>query len=138
MKKLLMLLMTGLMGWAFAASQNPAQSLEERLKPAGNVCIQGIVCETASVSAASAEPAGPRSGEDVYAVSCAACHGTGLLASPKFGSPDDWAPRLAQGTDALYSNAINGINAMPAKGGNSALSDDEVKAAVDHMIASAQ
>lgn len=136
MKKFLVLMVTFAFGVAFAASNSSQESLAERLKPAGNVCIQGQVCETAQAAASAAAPAGPKSGDEVYSVSCAACHATGLLESPKFGSADDWAPRVAKGIDTLYTNAINGINAMPAKGGNTALSDDEVKAAVDHMIAS--
>lgn len=115
MKKFLVLLVTFAFGAAFAASQSSEQSLAERLKPAGNVCIQGQECATAQVAASSSEPAGPKSGEEVYSVSCAACHGTGLLSSPMFGSADDWAPREAKGVDTLYSHAINGFNAMPAK-----------------------
>ena len=69
---------------------------------------------------------------------CAICHGTGMMNSPKLGDAGDWAPRIEKGIDVLYTNAINGLNMMPAKGGNPNLSDDEVKAAVDHMISQAQ
>lgn len=71
--------------------------------------------------------------EDMYA-GCAACHATGAAGAPVTGNAGDWAARIAKGTDALYNNAINGINAMPARGGNSALSDDNVKAIVDYML----
>ncbi len=138
MKKLLVLVATLAIGCVFAESQSYEQSVAERLKPAGNVCIEGVACETASVAASSAESSGPRSGEDVFTASCNACHGSGLLNSPKLGDAVAWAPRIAQGTDTLYEHAIVGFNLMPAKGGNPSLSDEEVMAAVDHMVAAAQ
>jgi cytochrome c5 len=73
-------------------------------------------------------------GEEVYQKSCAMCHNSGVAGAPKLGDKDAWSPRIAEGTDSLYSVAIKGKGAMPAKGGNAALSDDEVKAAVDYMI----
>jgi cytochrome c5 len=136
MKKFLVLLVTFAFGAAIAASQSSDESLAERLKPAGNVCIQGQECATAQAVASSADSSGPKSGEEVYSISCSACHSTGLLSSPRFGNADDWAPREAQGVETLYTHALNGFNAMPAKGGNTSLSDEEVKAAVDHMLAS--
>lgn len=73
-------------------------------------------------------------GEEVYQKSCAMCHNSGVAGAPKLGDKEAWAPRIAKGQDSLYSVAIKGEGAMPAKGGNAALSDDEVKAAVDHMV----
>jgi len=59
--------------------------------------------------------------------------------APKPGDKADWGPRIAQGTDLLYKHAIEGFTGakgmMPARGGSATLSDDEVKAAVDYMIA---
>ena len=72
-------------------------------------------------------------GPKVYALVCSACHGAGLAGAPKFGDVEAWAPRIAQGYDTLVSHAINGIRAMPAKGGNPNLSDAEVARAVAHM-----
>jgi cytochrome c5 len=57
-----------------------------------------------------------------------------MMSSPKLGSAGDWAPRIEQGMDTLYKHAINGLNMMPARGGRPSLTDDEVKAAVDHMV----
>ena len=50
------------------------------------------------------------------------------------GDAGAWSPRVAKGMETLYTHAINGFNAMPAKGLCMTCSDDEVKAAVDHMV----
>ena len=76
-------------------------------------------------------------GQKIYTTTCAACHGAGLLNAPKLGDKSAWAPRIAKGKDTLYKDALNGLNAMPPKGGNSSLKDDEVKAAVDYMVSKA-
>ncbi|NMM38943.1 MAG: cytochrome c5 family protein [Glaciimonas sp.] len=76
-------------------------------------------------------------GEQVYAATCVACHGAGVLGAPKFGDKALWGPRIAQGIDTLHTNAINGIRMMPPKGGNAALKDEDVKAAVDYMVSKA-
>ena len=68
---------------------------------------------------------------------CAMCHASGLMNAPKIGDAGQWAPRIAQGKETLIHNAINGIRTMPAKGGNASLSDEEVAAAVIHMVNSA-
>ena len=78
-----------------------------------------------------------KSGEEVYKGVCSACHSVGLLGSPKFGDKTAWAPRIAQGQDTLVSHAINGIRSMPARGGNPALSDEEVGNAVAYMVSKA-
>jgi cytochrome c5 len=78
-------------------------------------------------------------GQDTYTKSCNACHGTGAAGAPKTGDKAAWKDRLAQGNDTLYEHAIKGFKGktgyMPAKGGFANLSDDEVKAAVDYMVA---
>jgi cytochrome c5 len=135
MKKLLILITTLTASLVFAEYKSYEDEVAERLAPAGNVCIQGEVCETATATAVAVDT-GPKSGDQVYTSACAACHGSGVLNAPKLGSAEDWAPRQAKGLDTLYDHAINGFNTMPARGGNSALSDDEVKAAVDHMLSS--
>lgn len=133
MKKLLAL-MTFTLVAGFAWGESYEDQVAERLKPVGNVCIEGEPCPTANVAAAATDDAGPRSGEDVYSSACAACHNTGALGAPVLDNPDDWTARLDAGIETLYENAINGINQMPPKGGNPGLSDEEVQAAVDYMV----
>ena len=77
--------------------------------------------------------AGGADGKKVYEASCQACHGGAVPGVPHVGKKEDWAPRIKQGKDTLHKHAIEGFNAMPARGGNGSLSDDEVKAAVDYM-----
>lgn len=77
--------------------------------------------------------AGGADGKKVYEASCQACHGGAVPGVPHVGKKEDWAPRIKQGKDTLHKHALEGFNAMPAKGGNGSLSDDEVKAAVDYM-----
>lgn len=76
-------------------------------------------------------------GEKIYTATCVACHGAGVLGAPKFGDKAAWQPRIAKGMDALYSSSLNGIKMMPPRGGNAALKDDEMKAAVDYMVSKA-
>src|SRR6185369_16305117 len=77
-----------------------------------------------------------QSGKDVYTKTCSVCHATGLAGSPKYGNAADWGPRAANGVAALYQSALKGTpKGMPAKGGNLTLPDNEVKAAVDYMLA---
>src|SRR5690606_31069098 len=83
------------------------------------------------VSAAGA--AEEKTGEQVYAATCSACHTGGVAGAPKLGDAAAWAPLIAKGYDALLKNAINGVNAMPPRGGNPALSDLEVGRAVVHI-----
>lgn len=74
-------------------------------------------------------------GSTVYDKTCALCHAAGVAGAPKLGNKGDWTPRIAKGVNALYTSALNGtVKGMPAKGGNPALSDADVKAAVDFMV----
>ena len=81
-------------------------------------------------------------GQKVYQSACIACHGAGVAGAPMVGNAAAWAARIAAGSESLYANAINGLvgssGVMPAKGGNTTLSDAEVKAAVDHMVSQSQ
>lgn len=74
-----------------------------------------------------------QSGEAIYNSTCAACHGTGAAGAPKFGDAGAWGARIAQGYDTVVKHAIEGLRAMPAKGGNPDLDDVEVARAVVYM-----
>jgi cytochrome c5 len=82
----------------------------------------------------SAGPAGKPDGKAIYDSACVACHGTGVAGAPKTGDKAVWAPRLKTGMEALYASALKGKGAMPIKGGNTALADADIKAAVDYLV----
>jgi cytochrome c5 len=81
-------------------------------------------------------------GRKIFEGGCVVCHGAGIAGAPKFGDKAAWAPRIAQGVNVLYTHAIGGLTGkagvMPPKGGNTALTDADVKAAVDYMAAAAK
>ena len=91
--------------------------------------------EKAEAPATEAKPAESAKvdGKAVFEANCKACHGGLIPGAPAVGKKEDWAPRIKQGKDTLHKHALEGFNSMPAKGGNSSLSNDEVKAAVDYM-----
>jgi cytochrome c5 len=76
-------------------------------------------------------------GEQVYGATCASCHGAGVLGAPKVGDKASWEARIAKGKEALYTSALNGFKMMPPKGGNPALSDEDIKATVDYLVSKA-
>ena len=112
-------------------------NLIARIQPVATICFEDDeVCDVTARSSGPAAGDGPRDGKAVYNAVCQTCHSAGLLGSPIFGDAGAWGPRIAKGTDTLYNHAINGFNAMPAKGGAD-IPDEEVQNAVDYMIAEA-
>ncbi|MBH8580814.1 c-type cytochrome [Bisbaumannia pacifica] len=127
-------LAAGLATTAQAQSDSEREAIAERLAPVGQLCLQGEECGIASAAPSGGSSGGAVDGAEVYGSVCMACHDTGAAGAPKRGEADAWAARLDQGIETLYTHAINGFNAMPARGGNPNLSDDEVKAAVNHLV----
>lgn len=78
----------------------------------------------------------PDAGQKRYDATCKICHDQGLLDSPKLSDKANWQPRIAQGKEVLYEHSIKGFNKMPAQAVNG-VSEEEVKAAVDYMVAKA-
>ena len=114
-------------------------SAAERIKPVGQVEVASAETpkEPVKIAAAASSPA--RDGQQVYQATCVVCHDAGIAGAPKLGDKGEWAKRIAKGLDTLYASAVNGVQgtagAMPAKGGNPALSNAEVKSAVDYIVA---
>lgn len=105
-----------------AGKVETAEAVIDRIAPVATLSI-----------AASQAAAGPKSAQDIYKTTCSACHDSGAAGAPKLGDTAAWAPRNSAGLEALLKSALNGKNAMPARGGNSALSDEEVKSTVIYM-----
>ena len=83
--------------------------------------------------AAAPAASGPRDGATIFNTICGTCHNTGAAGAPKIDDKAAWAPRVAQGKEALIKSVTNGKNAMPPKGG-ATLSDDEIKGVVDYVV----
>lgn len=114
-------------------------NLIARIAPQGKVCFEGKECDiTIAATLGSADPNKPREGKMIYEGVCHTCHAAGLLGAPKFGDKGAWGPRIAKGTATLHQHALQGFNAMPAKGGNADLLDVEVTNAVDYMVSQAK
>jgi cytochrome c5 len=110
----------------------PAPAAPAPAAGAANVATVTIPPPAAKTAAAGG------SGKATYDSVCTVCHGAGVAGAPKFGDKAAWAPRIKSGLDALHASALKGKGAMPAKGGNPALSDADVQAAVDYMVAAAK
>ena len=113
-----------------AASKVEQDAINERLAPIASVNVAG----SSATDAAGAAPAAAKSGKDIVAAACNACHATGAAGAPKIGDKAAWQARFDAGMDSMMSNAINGKGAMPARGGNPSLTDDDIKAAIISML----
>lgn len=142
------------------SSDDPSMSPEavaRRIAPVAKLAIDSNAPAAAAAPAAGAAPAAPNpapapapaaapakaadaggAGKSTYDSVCNVCHGAGVAGAPKLGDKAAWASRVAAGKPALYNSALKGKGAMPPKGGNAALSDEAVKAAVDFMLAAAK
>ena len=98
-----------------------AQAVAQRVQPVGRVEIKDA-----------SDPASLKSGEQVYAAVCTACHTAGVAGAPKSGDASAWAPRIATGHEALLASALKGKGAMAAQGGGD-FSDLEIDRAVVYL-----
>lgn len=121
---------------------NPArtQAKLDRLAPIHGVYAGETGRAAALAAAAAAQPATPALAFDgsldggmIYDNVCSTCHANGVAGAPEMVA-SAWSGRLDKGTEMLISNAINGIGAMPARGGRRDLSDEQVAASVNHML----
>jgi len=121
-------------------------AMTSRIRPVGEVYRSGEEHEADAPTVAT--PAKPEpvatamSGPQVYNTACLACHGAGIGGAPILGDTAQWVERLAQGAQTLNKHAIQGFTGltgyMPPKGGRVDLSDAEIEAAVDYMVAESQ
>lgn len=123
---ILIVMLSQLVTTGFDASKNnPAlsdEAIARRLKPLGEV-------EVVDASA----PKVDRTGKEIVAAVCGACHTSGALNAPKIGDQAAWAKLIAAGLPSITQNAIKGIRQMPARGGNPELSDIEIERAIVYM-----
>lgn len=77
-------------------------------------------------------------GKAIYEATCVACHASGVANAPKLGDKAAWAPRVAGGKDGLMASVKNGKGAMPPNASGAKLSDADISAAIDYMLAAAK
>lgn len=106
-----------------AAQPAPESAIEQHAEPAA-----------AETSAPAEAEVSVSVGQQVYEKTCFVCHNTGVSGAPKLGDQKTWTALAEEGVDELTHVAINGEGAMPPRGGNPDLSDDEIRAAVTYMV----
>lgn len=122
-----------------AASADPVEAVKEMASSAMDVAASAVAAVTPEPAAPEAAPAADLAqGKTVYGAACFVCHDTGAAGAPKRGDKAAWAPRLAQGLEALTNSAIKGKNAMPPKGGRMDLSDADIAASVAYLVSEVQ
>lgn len=125
------------------------EAVAERLKPVGSLILVSSLPQarnvpsketgkTKSVTSKVEVLNGPDKIKAIYTASCSACHTSGAAGAPKLGDKKAWALRIKSGNKELYNSAIKGKKAMPPKGGNASLSNEDVKAVVDYMVSKAK
>ena len=106
--------------------------------PAATAAAPAAMVAAAIPPPAAGKASAGAGGKATYDTVCAVCHGAGVAGAPKFSDKAAWAPRIKEGVAHLHESALKGKGAMPPKGGNPTLSDADVKAAVDYMVAAAK
>jgi len=121
------------------------ERIARNLRPVGEVYSgdtgRAKLAAAAEAAAAAAAPvlatAAASPGETIYGGLCMSCHVSGAAGAPMLTDAAAWAPRLVQGEDLLVQHVITGKGAMPPRGGNPALSDADIRLAVQFMIGKA-
>jgi len=95
----------------------------QRIQPVGRV----------EFGAGGGAAAGARTGEQIVQTTCATCHQAGVANAPKLGDKAAWAKHIKEGLQGMVATAIKGKGAMPPKGGDASLTDEEITRAVVYM-----
>lgn len=126
--------------------QSAQAQVENRIAPQGTVYAGA---EGEEMKAASAQAAldrakanvafgGTLDGKVIYDGLCGACHANGSGGAPTLAG-GQFKARLAKGEDTLLKHAIEGFTGaagvMPPRGGNPSVSDEQIKATVEWMLA---
>ena len=106
------------------AAEVAEEATEAAAEPAADAAPMEVAAAATEFDAAGA-----------YQMSCNACHGTGAAGAPMLGDAEAWEARMEKGMEALMSNVINGVGAMPARGICMTCSDDDLQAIVNYMLA---
>ncbi|MGE6391377.1 c-type cytochrome [Psychrobacter pacificensis] len=127
-----------------AANEPAATSVEETVatesettvpEPMAESETTDMVVEEKTAVVAEPEVFAADAGAKLYESKCKVCHTAGLLNAPKYGDTAAWATRLTKDKETLYMHSAKGFNKMPAQAVNG-VSEAQVKAAVDYMLAS--
>lgn len=89
----------------------------------------------AATTPAAEGPRASRSGADIVNQYCLTCHGRGLYNAPRMGDAEAWQVKLAEGREHLWQVVLQGEKAMPPRGNCQDCTDDELRAAMDYLIA---
>lgn len=124
--------------------QSSPQAVAERIKPIGQVRTvkpgeepPPLETETVAATAAGTPASTEKTGEEIYNSTCVACHATGAAGAPKLDDKQAWTTRAEQGLTVLVEHAVNGKGVMPPKGGNAALTPEDIERAVQYMLSQA-
>lgn len=107
--------------------------IEERTRPFGELCLEGDDCGGVEAAVPVVVQATGRSGAEIYALRCFACHDMGQSNAPKIGDAEAWKPRLEKGMEELLRTTKEGLNVMPPMGTCATCTDAELRAAIEHM-----
>ena len=129
-----------------APSPDADKVVAERLAPVGGVyagdtgraAMQAAADAAAKAAASQVAYGGTTDGKTIFGNLCHSCHEAGIAGAPKVGDKEAWAPRIAEGMETLDKHALDGFTGktgvMPAKGGNPALSAEQITATVKWMV----
>lgn len=115
----------------------PAAAPDSGAAPEAAPAASATAAPAAAPAAAVASKGDPAKGQAIYDTTCAACHATGVAGAPKKGDKAAWAQRISQGYATLYDHALNGIRAMPPKGGDASLPEADLANAVAYLFVEA-
>lgn len=112
-----------------------ALATQQRIQPVARIALaQQQASKPPEAAETASQEAKLRSGKDIYAAHCLACHGIGVAGAPKLGDKAAWKPHLAQGAEAMLRSAMKGKGAMPAKGTCTTCTEKELTQAIDYLV----